>query len=130
MGWSEWKPFGGSNGGATTYDLGEVTSTVDVKSLIEDGTLPSSIDYTKLTAENFGIYSISCAKFNTSQQGASTMAFARADANAVDLSYTYDNTTGVLTLSGNQITIKLQNVGYGTVYSKTQTLTCKVYLIC
>ena len=124
MGWSEWKKFG-----AEKYDLGTSTTTWDIPALIEVGTLPSNIDYTKLTTDDFIVGMVSAGEVGTS----SASANCRASADKINtFTHTYNENTGVLTVSGNKQTIRLQNASdsYKTLASKSLTFTCRAWLVC
>lgn len=136
MGWSEFKKFG-----TQKYDLGTSTSTWDIPTLIEAGTLPKSIDYTKLSKDDFIVGVVGCTRTRTSN------AYANATAQAygvVEFSHDYDSDSGLLTIystrqasSGNITTkgasqiIILEDASnsYADLQTKTQTMTAQAWLV-
>lgn len=129
MGWSEPKKFG-----TQIYDLGTSTSTWDIPALIEGGTLPSNIDFTQLTTENFVCGMVSVGVVQTAGSYTSDISY-KPYAHAVGVSsfdYSYDASTGVFSVLNNKQTIQLRQTSSSSTILKTatQTFTCQAWLVC
>lgn len=122
MGWSEPKKFG-----VEKFDLGIGTS-FSIPELIEAGTLPATIDYTKLTKEDF-IVGIIKGGSVTTDYGTLATSQSRAIAGGFTLSKSYDATKGVLTVGGRSQSIKCETQPSYSV-SKTQSMTVQAWLVC
>ncbi len=124
MGWSEPKKFG-----AEKYDLGTSTSTWNIPTLIEAGTLPSNIDYTKLTTDDFICGVVSAPKTVATDTHSATCRCINDP--WTNFKYSYDASTGVLTVSGNKITMRMQNENdsHRTLSTQAVALTCRAWLI-
>lgn len=127
MGWSEPKKFG-----TQKYDLGTSTSTWDIPALIESGVLPKNIDFEKLTTENF------IAGIVKGASKATANGYQTATANAVNaaamgftFSYSYDDSTGVLTASGVTQSVRLRDAANSNaiIKSTSQSMTAQAWLV-
>lgn len=118
--------------GVQLYDLGEGTSW-DVKALIESGTLPSTIDYTVLTEDNFIIEIAAFPAISSSNiTKLSADSTYRITTSTTKPTKTYLAAMGTLSVSGGTITAILMTTApsISQVSSKAGACTLKAYLIC
>lgn len=109
----------GSNNNKYVYYLGTGTS-FDLTTLKNNGTLPSWIDLSTLTNNDFVVGISEIPSFTSSTQQKDHWARATYTANA--LTKTYNSSTGILTISGGGGTLKLQYDEYGWKDGVSQTL--------
>lgn len=109
--------------------LGDGTSW-DVKSVCEQ----NGIDYTKLTTSNFACGMVKVGAVQTEAKyttNTTYQPYGRA-AGVSSFSYSYNASTGVLSVSGNKQTIESRQTGSNStpvLASTTQTFTCRAWLL-
>ena len=116
---------GTNDGGTKIVNLGTGTS-YNIKTLCPD------VDYTSLTINNF-IYGMSGAGATSAGYGKVTGdgRSLYSSSTGLNVKGTYNNTTGILTISGNTQTIQGRYYGSGVdnQANSTQVATCFAYLI-
>lgn len=112
------------------YYLG-TDKSYDIPALIENGTLPSILEYSKLTSDNFITLIDEFPNTSAGYQGASHKYVSGKIVNT-PISKSYDSSSGVLNISGGTYQLHVciaDSFSYCSDKSSTATATIKTYLV-
>jgi len=105
--------------------------TYNVANLIADGTLPGTIDYTKLTTDDFVVGMTSSSSKSDLRANYSGYMQAGATVTKFNIQASYDAAKGVLTVTGTRATLTCFAAGIsGTTGTAYLYATVRAWLVC